>query len=89
MVDLLIGVGDEFAAVVSELLVEVDAGAEGEDAGADPGEQAGGGAAAVSFELELVFEAVDDRFDSLPDPADRRGGPVGLVGAAGAQEQRA
>jgi hypothetical protein len=30
MVDRLIGVGGEFAAVVSESLVEVDAGAEGE-----------------------------------------------------------
>jgi hypothetical protein len=41
-----------------------------------------------SFEAELVFGAVDDRFDLLPDPADRRVGPVGLVGAAGTQQQR-
>ena len=88
MVDRLIGVGGEFAAVDAEVLVEVDAGAEGEDAGGDSCEQSGGGAAAVVFEQELVFEAVDDRFDPLPDPADRWLRPVGLVGAAGPQKQR-
>src|ERR1700693_78906 len=94
MVDRLIGVGDEFAAVESESLVEVDAGAEGEDAGGGAGEraggggggagaeQAGGGAPAGAFQGELFFEVVDDRFDPLPDPADRRVGTVGLVGAA-------
>src|SRR5437773_10989440 len=55
----------------------------------DAGEQAGGGAAAVAFEQELVFEAVDDRLDPLPDPADRRVGPVGLVMSARPQQQRA
>ncbi len=55
--------------------------------GGDAGEQACGGAAAVAFEVELVFEAVDDRFDALTDPADRRVGPVGLVGAAGSKQE--
>src|SRR2546430_583376 len=86
MVDRLIGVGGEFAAWEAEALVEVDAGAEGEDACGDAGEEAGGGAAAVVFEVELVFEAVDDRFDPLPDPADRRVGTVGLVVSARSQQ---
>lgn len=47
MVDRLIGVGGQLAAGVSEPLVEVDAGAEGEDAGGDAGDQTGGGASAV------------------------------------------
>src|SRR5437868_3748279 len=89
MVDRLIGVGGKFAAWEAEALVEVDRGAEGEDPCGDAREQAGGGAAAVAFEQELVFEAVDDRFDSLPDPADRRIGPVGLVVSARTQKQRA
>lgn len=89
MVDRLIGVGGEFAAWEAEALVEVDAGAEGEDSGGDAGEQSGGGAAAVAFEQELVFEAVDDRLDSLSDPADRGVGSVGLVVSAGSQQQRA
>src|SRR5450432_285401 len=89
MVDRLIGVGDEFAAVESELLVEVDAGAEGEDARGDAGEQPGRGASAVVFEQELVFEGVDDRFDPLPDPAGRGVGAVGLVGSAWSQKQSA
>jgi hypothetical protein len=82
MVDRLIGVGGEFAAWEAEALVEVDGGAEGEDACGDAGEQSGGGAAAVAFEVELVFEAVDDRFDPLPDPADRRLGST-LATSAG------
>ena len=88
MVDRLIGVGGEFSVVESESLVEVDSGAEGEDACGDAGEQAGWGASAVVFEQELVFEGVDDRFDPLSDPAGRRVGTVGLVGAAGSQKQR-
>ena len=47
MVDRLIGVCGEFAAGSAEVLVEVDAGAEREDAGGDAGEQSGGGAATV------------------------------------------
>src|SRR6266516_4761960 len=48
----------------------------------DAGVEARGGPAAVSFQVELAFEGVVDRFDPLPDPAD---GPVagGLVAAVG------
>lgn len=67
MVDRSIGVGGEFSAVESESLVEADAGAEGEDARGDAGEQSGWGAAAALFEQELVFERVDDRLDPLAD----------------------
>ena len=87
MVDRLIGVCRQRAVGESESLVEVDAGAEGEDARGDACEEAGRGAGAVLFEQELVFERVDDRFDSLPDPADRRNGPVGLIGAAGPEQE--
>jgi len=87
MIDLLIGVPGEFAVVEAELLVEVYAGAECEDAGAEAGEESGGGSAAVAFEQELVFECVDDRFDPLPDPAGWRVGSVGLVGAAWPEEK--
>src|SRR4051812_50189487 len=89
MVDRLIGVAGELAAWQAEALVEVDRGAEGEDACGDASEQSCWGAAAVVFEQELVFEAVDDRLDPLPDPAERRVWPVGLVGSAWPQQQRA
>ena len=78
MVDRLIGVCGEFAAVEAESLVEVDAGAEREDPRGDACEETCGGAAAVAFEQELVFEGVDDRLDPLPDPADLGVGTVWL-----------
>src|SRR5947208_16882189 len=40
-----------------------------EDALKESDGHAGGGAAAVAFESELVFEGVVDRFDGLPDGA--------------------
>src|SRR5712691_4168987 len=43
----------------------------------------------VVLERELLFERVDDRLDPLADEAERRRGPLGLVGAAGADNQRA
>src|SRR5713101_8172188 len=89
MVDRLIGVGRECAGWEPELPVEADAGAEGEDACCDAGEDTLRCASAVAFEQELVFEAVDDRLDALTDPADRRLGAVGLVGAAWPQQRRA
>src|SRR6266567_475452 len=88
MIDRLMGVGGQRASVETEPLVEVDAGAEGEDAGGDAGEQAGWCPAAVAFELELVFEGVEDRLDPLSDPADRRLGAVGLVLSAWSQQDR-
>ena len=82
-------VGGDCAWWASGLPVEVDGCAEGEDAGGDPGEEAGGGAGVVALEREVFFEGVDDRFDSLADEADRRLRAVGFVGAAGADDQRA
>src|SRR5947207_1175534 len=58
MVDRLIGVGSELAAWEAEALFEVDGGAEGEDACGDASEQAGGGAAAVAFEVQRWIEGV-------------------------------
>src|SRR5215467_9614882 len=37
----------------------------------DAGAEAGGGAPAMAFQVELVFEGVVDRLDPLADPADR------------------
>src|SRR2546427_10898939 len=89
MVDRLIGVRRQRAAGESEVLVEVDAGEEREDAGGNAGEQASGCARSVTFEQELVFERVADRLDSLADPADGWVRPVGLLGSAWSQQQRA
>src|SRR5216684_7025972 len=86
MSDRLMAVGAERACGFAELPVEVDGGVEGEDAGGDACDQAGGCAGEVLFEPQLVFEALHDRFDPLSDRPDRRVGPVGLVGAAGAQQ---
>jgi hypothetical protein len=46
------GVVDDCAAGSAELVVESDAGGEGEQADGDPGEEASGCAGAVSFEAE-------------------------------------
>src|SRR6516225_9113036 len=48
-----------------------DRGGHGEQPLGDAGVDAGGGAAAVSFEVELALEGVVDRLDPLPDPPDR------------------
>src|SRR5690242_12783852 len=48
-----------------------DGGGHGQQPLGDAGIQAPGGAAAVAFEVELALEGVVDRFDPLPDPADR------------------
>src|SRR5690242_13461528 len=47
-----------------------DAYGHGQQPLGDPGVDALGGPAAVSFEVELALEGVVDRFDPLPDPAD-------------------
>src|SRR5215470_18539484 len=59
-----------------------DGGGQGEQPLGDAGVDAGGGAAAVAFQVELAFEGVVDRLDPLADPAD---GPVAgrLVAAVG------
>src|SRR3982751_6556551 len=43
-----------------------DRGGQGEDALQDPDGDAGDGAAAVLFEVELALEGLVDRFDALP-----------------------
>src|SRR5690349_13588229 len=48
-----------------------DASGHGQQPLGDAGIQAAGGTAAVAFEVELALEGVVDRFDPLPDPADR------------------
>jgi len=89
MLDRLMPVLCECTGWSAELPVEVDGGGEGEDAGGDAAEEAVRCSGEVSFESELLLERVDDRLDSLPDAADRRGWPVWLVGPAGPYEQGA
>jgi hypothetical protein len=89
MVDRLVPVGGEGSGWLAGLPVEVDGGAEGEDACGDAAGEAGGGAGEVVFEPELVFEVLHDRFDALADPADRGSGSVVLVVAAGTLQQSA
>src|SRR6266571_4025997 len=86
MLDRLIAVGAERACGLAELPVEVDGGVEGEDAGRDAGDQAARCASEVLFEPQLVFEALHDRFDSLPNRPDRWTGPCWFVAAAGTEE---
>src|SRR5712692_3052795 len=89
MLDRLMGVRGECPRWLAGLPVEVDRGAEGEDAGGDAGVETGWGAGEVVFELELVFECLDDRFDPLADEADRRLEALGLVLAARPQDEAA
>jgi len=89
MLDRLMGVGGECSCWLAGLPVEVDGGAEGEDAGGDAADETGGGFGEVVFEPELVFECLDDRFDPLADEAERWLRPGGLVGAAGADDHGA
>jgi hypothetical protein len=89
MLDRLMPVVDEFAWRPASLPVEVNGGAGGEDAGGDAREQAFGAADEVAFESQLVFERLDDRFDSLAERADRRPWPVGFVGSGWAEDEGA
>ena len=66
------GVAGEGAAGASELVVEVDAGAEREQADGDSGAQVGVCSGAVSFEAEEVFAGLEDAFDALSDIESRR-----------------
>src|SRR6516164_313714 len=72
----------------AELVVEPDAGGEGEEFAGDSGADAVQGAGVVAFEAEAVFERPEDRLDVL---ADRRqlSSSAGFVFAVGAQQQRA
>src|SRR3954469_22521364 len=61
------GVVGDGAAWEPELVVESDAGCEGEQPGGDAGAEVVGGAGSVAFEAEQVFAGDKDGFDSLPD----------------------
>jgi hypothetical protein len=63
-------------------LVVPDAHGHGQQPLGDAGIDSLGGPAAVAFEVELALEGVVDRFDPLPDPADRSV-PGRLVAAVG------
>src|SRR4051812_8669887 len=86
MVDsVLVAVGGEVAAWVTDLVVVPDAGCEREQAERDAAGEAGQGAGAVAFESELAFASPEHRFDPL---ANRSEGSVAarFVFAVGAQE---
>ena len=83
MVDRLIGVGGEFAAWEPSRWLRLMAAQRVRMRAVTRASRPAGVAAAVALEVELVFEAVDDRFDPLPDRSRSVGWPVGLVGSAG------
>jgi hypothetical protein len=60
-------VGDERAARSAELVVEGDAGREGEQAAGDACEESFDRAGAVALEREQVFAGPEDRLDALAD----------------------
>src|SRR6266545_946481 len=83
---VLVVVGDQGALVGrAGLPVPPDRGGHGQQALGDPDVDAGQGAAAVSFQPELVLEGVEGAFDPLA-PAAQRAVPAWLVGAVGAQQ---
>lgn len=60
-----------------------DHGGEREDTGRDAGQDAGDGAASVLFEVEVVFEGVEDRLDGLPKRLEGLLAGSGLLAVAG------
>src|SRR6266487_4387028 len=56
---------------LSGVPVVPDRGGQGEDTLQDPDGNAGHGASAVLFEVELTFEGLIDRFDALPYRAEQ------------------
>src|SRR5579859_3483878 len=80
-------VGDEGSLVGgADLPVVPDGGGQGEQSLGDAGEHSGGGASAVAFEAELVFEGVEDRFDPLAHPG-QVAEPAPFVFAVGPGQQ--
>src|SRR5579862_2611154 len=77
---------DECAAGAAELVVEDDAGGEGEEALEDAFAQAGEGAGAVAFEGEQVFAGPEDAFDALADRGEVRA-VAGFVFASWADDR--
>src|SRR3954447_14162659 len=79
------GVVDQRACGAAEVVVERDAGGEGEQALTDACSEAVQGAGAVAFEAEQVFEGPEDAFDPLADRRQVRTG-AGFVFAARAHD---
>src|SRR5574339_317842 len=78
------GVVGDCAAWESELVVESDAGGEGEQACGDAGAEVAGCAGAVSLEVEQVFAGQEDGLDSLADRGEvDAGGGLVLAGRSG------
>lgn len=75
----------EGAGGAAEVVVEPDAGGEGEEFGGDAGAEAVEGAGVVAFEAEAVFEGPEARFDALADWCEV-GPAFGLVFARGAKD---
>jgi hypothetical protein len=68
-------------------VVVPDGGGEREDALQDANGHAAGGAAAVSFKVELALEGLVDRLDDLPQRLEQlRSGPLGLALAGRPQQ---
>src|SRR5690348_5869730 len=89
MIDSAIGLAGEVsegAAWSVEVVVEPDAGGEGEEFGGDPGAEAVEGSGVVAFEAEAVFERPEDRFDVLADRGEVWPGS-GFVSAFGSEDQ--
>src|SRR3954447_2997917 len=78
----------ERAGRLAESVVERDAGRESEELGGDPGAQADEGARSVLFEAEAILQRPEHGLDALAD-AGQVQAVVGLVGARGAQDDRA
>ena len=76
------GVVGDGSAGSSEVVVELDAGGEREEACGDPRSEVAGCSGSVAFEAEEVFAGEEDRFDPLPDRREMNA-RVGLVFAAG------
>ena len=73
--------------MLAGVVVVPDDGGECEESLPDAHEDAGDGAAAVSFEVELAFEGVVDRFDDLAQWFEEAGaGSVGFALAGRAQQ---
>src|SRR3954453_7938701 len=86
MVDsVLVAVGGEVAARVTDVVVVDESGGEGQESECDAGAEALNGASAVGFEGELALAGPEHRFDPLTHRAERSVA-VGLVLAVGSEE---
>jgi signal transduction histidine kinase len=81
----LCGEVGEGATLSAEVVVEADAGGQGEQADADGGLEVFERASAVAFQGEDVLAGLEDGFDALADGR-QVGAVVGLVAAGGAQD---